>query len=217
MNYYELWLIRHAKTEENAKRIMIGLTDPPLSLHGQRDADALGQRLANLPAGALYSSSLLRAQTTAEIIATWHEPVLSVQSTPLLRELHFGVLEGVSLDDANIHHKALMDAAWDPKGDDYAFPGGERRGAAVERFEQFLRTEINSSSPLPIWVVTHGAMIGLWLSYHQGMPLGAFRTWQPRHASITKVGIERAEDGNTKRVTILDYNDVRHLENGDGR
>ena len=72
-----LILARHGETPANARRLMVGSIDPPLTDRGRRQASAIG---ASLPAGAaVVSSPRGRARETAgaygmpEVDARWRE------------------------------------------------------------------------------------------------------------------------------------------------
>ena len=61
--------------------------------NGRRQAQDTAALLAKEPLSAIYASDLKRAVETAEAIAQTHE--LRVQQKPELRELHFGLWEGL--------------------------------------------------------------------------------------------------------------------------
>lgn len=67
----EIVLVRHGETAWNAEERLQGqlMPGPCLTERGQRQAQALGERLAREPLAALYSSDLLRARETADIVA----------------------------------------------------------------------------------------------------------------------------------------------------
>ncbi len=68
-----------------------GLTDLPLTAHGEEEAASLRPRLAGLQFDAVFSSPLQRATCTAGI-AGFPKP----QLTPLLREVDYGDYEGMT-------------------------------------------------------------------------------------------------------------------------
>jgi broad specificity phosphatase PhoE len=199
----EIWMIRHAKTPENERHIMIGHTDPPLSENGVQDAIALATLLADQPVSRLFCSPLQRTQATARQIAALHQSPLQWTTSPLLQEIHLGIMEGVSTFNAYDTHRELMDQALDANLDDFAFPNGERRSQVVDRWEEFLTTSIPFQDTSPVWVVTHGGLIGLSIAKALGLPLGAYRQFQPPHASITRLMVERPEQKFSRFVTYL--------------
>lgn len=80
----ELLLIRHGEKEPvSAKN-----PDPPLTAEGERQAQLLASRLAELEIDAVYASTMLRAQQTAAPIAEAHG--LAVQVRRGLHEIELG-------------------------------------------------------------------------------------------------------------------------------
>ena len=204
MSQQEIWLIRHALTLENERNVMIGHSDPPLSPKGTRAAEALAERLADQSVARLFASPLVRARTTAQFIADRHHPPLSVEESPLLREIHFGIIEGLHRTVAHEQHRALMEQALDPEREDFGFPGGEKRSDTLRRLHEFLSSLAHIQAADPIFVVTHGGLIGFALTEAYGLPLGAYRQFQPPHASITRVAVKH--DGErAAQLSLIGY------------
>lgn len=91
-----VWLARHGRADWPVGAAL-GWSDPPLDPHGVAQADALAERLAGRPLGAVHSSDLRRARATAEAVAAPHR--LPVLESTELRELAFGEWEGRALAD----------------------------------------------------------------------------------------------------------------------
>jgi broad specificity phosphatase PhoE len=89
-----LLLVRHGETDWNADGRLQGQTDRPLSEFGRRQARRLADELADEGLEAIYSSDLVRARETAEIVAG---PLgLPVNLDPDLREKDWGTWEGLT-------------------------------------------------------------------------------------------------------------------------
>jgi probable phosphoglycerate mutase len=89
-----LLLARHGETEWNLDGRWQGWADPPLNETGRAQARALAEQLRTTPFDAVYSSDLLRAHETAEIVAAPHGvPVLA---DPELREIDVGSWSGLT-------------------------------------------------------------------------------------------------------------------------
>ena len=63
-----IYMTRHGETVWNAEGRIQGHTDIDLSPRGRTQAQALGQRLEDVDFDAVYSSDLIRARETADII-----------------------------------------------------------------------------------------------------------------------------------------------------
>ncbi len=90
--YCTFSIVRHGETEWNRKGLIQGHEDSPLTLLGTEQAKQLGAELQHLHFDAAFSSDLLRAKRTAEIMLL--ERKVIVQTTALLRERAFGKYEG---------------------------------------------------------------------------------------------------------------------------
>jgi broad specificity phosphatase PhoE len=92
-----LLLVRHGETDWNAQGRLQGHTDRPLNDYGRQQAKALAHRLAGEGADAIYTSDLLRAKETAEIVG--ERLGLTVVVDPDLREKDWGTWEGLTGDE----------------------------------------------------------------------------------------------------------------------
>jgi broad specificity phosphatase PhoE len=92
-----LLLVRHGETDWNAEGRLQGHTDRPLNDYGRRQAKELAERLAGEGADAIYTSDLVRAQETAEIVG--ERLGLTVVVDPDLREKDWGTWEGLTGDE----------------------------------------------------------------------------------------------------------------------
>mgnify|MGYP003927873987 CR=1 FL=1 len=91
-----LLLIRHGENEFVKTGKLPGhLPGIHLNERGQKQAQALGEALKDVPLKTIYSSPLERAMETAEPIATSHK--LEIIQEPGLRDANVGKWEGKSL------------------------------------------------------------------------------------------------------------------------
>lgn len=86
------YIVRHGETDWNAQKLVQGHTDIPLNATGEAQAKALGEALRDIPFDLAFSSDLMRARKTAEIVLL--EKQLAIETTEVLRERHYGALEG---------------------------------------------------------------------------------------------------------------------------
>ena len=88
-----IYIIRHGQTELNSRQVLQGRSDYPLNDSGIAQAAEAGEKLRGIAFASVYSSPLLRAVQTAEIVAPGVKPKLDSR----LIELDYGPYEGVSL------------------------------------------------------------------------------------------------------------------------
>jgi broad specificity phosphatase PhoE len=96
-----IYLIRAAATEDSV--ILNGcMLNPRLSRQGTAQARRMYAFFKKRGLTAIYSSPLLRALETAQIIAKGHDAVLRMRQG--LAEADYGLWEGLSWDDVQKHH-----------------------------------------------------------------------------------------------------------------
>jgi probable phosphoglycerate mutase len=89
-----LLLARHGQTDWNLEQRWQGHADPPLNVLGREQAAALAASLAAAGLDAIYTSDLLRARQTAEIVAEVLELPVAVDAR--VREVDVGEWSGLT-------------------------------------------------------------------------------------------------------------------------
>ncbi len=149
-------LTRHLTTSWNREGRIQGHTDIELDEGGKEEAGIRAQKLQNLGICRIVSSDLKRAAETADIISK----VLGVSFTKdkRLRECAFGVLEGLTREEAEKKYGTQVLAAWDATYDSYDFSlyGGENKSQVLERHISFLHDLPSCSAHEKILLVGHG-------------------------------------------------------------
>ncbi len=145
-----LYLIRHGRQNSTLCNVDVGLSE-----QGRLQAELLRERLQGYPVDALYSSNLVRAVETAEIINGGLRLPLMIREE--LREISFGLMEGRS-DEYNDEHFAEFKAEQKKLMDDIPYPGGENGTSVYERAMPVIQ-EIVQSGKKNIAVITHGGTI----------------------------------------------------------
>ena len=122
-----LIFVRHAEPEIRDR--VVGRTDVVLSADGVAHAEAIAARLATEPVTAVYSSPLRRAVATATPLAQMLG--LELITVGDLREIDFGELEGLTVDEATERYPA--ESTWMTAPAAARFPGGESVASLRER------------------------------------------------------------------------------------
>jgi len=102
LNYEEelrgkrLFLIRHGEIKQHREKIFLGQTDVPLSEKGREQAKEAAGELSGsqISVNRIYTSDLIRAVETTEIIKGSLNPEMKVIREPKLREMSLGEWDG---------------------------------------------------------------------------------------------------------------------------
>ena len=138
-----LILIRHGQSEWNALNQFTGWKDPDLTATGIKEAHNAGKTISNLKINfdLVFTSSLIRAQNTAEIILKEINQSLSTIKNKALNERNYGDLAGLNKDDARKRWGDEQVHIW-RRSYDIPPPGGESLKNTGERVLPFFMKEI---------------------------------------------------------------------------
>lgn len=162
-----LYLVRHGETDWNTKGIIQGHSDIPLNKNGINQAKNLAKKLRSVNFSAVFSSDLLRAKKTAEIIAM--EKKLAIKTTIALRERYFGKYEGkhYSLLHKDEIKKMLLKYKKLAEKNKLNIDTIETNEQMFNRFIPFIREIAVGYSGKNVLIVTHGGVIR-WFLIHLG-------------------------------------------------
>ena len=138
-----LILIRHGQSEWNALNQFTGWKDPDLTITGIEEAHNAGKIINNLKINfdLVFTSALIRAQNTAEIILKEINQSLSIIKNQALNERNYGDLAGLNKDDARKRWGDEQVHIW-RRSYDIPPPGGESLKDTGERVLPFFMKEI---------------------------------------------------------------------------
>ena len=187
-----LYIVRHGETDWNRIHRVQGSTDIPLNDYGRHLARETAEGMKDIRIDLGYTSPLLRAKETAQII-------LGDRGVPLyedsrIRELSFGSYEGMRTggEEKDAQSKAFNRFFADTAN--YIPPqDGETVPQLYERTGDFLaeicaREDLRDKS---ILVSTHGAAMTALLNRIRGN-LSVSEFWKdevPPNCSVTEVGV----------------------------
>lgn len=155
-NYCTIYLVRHGETEWNNKKLIQGHSDIPLNVKGELQSKQLGEKLKDVHFEAVFSSDLIRAKRTAEIIIL--EKKLAVITTNALRERMFGRFEGKHIDKLRKTFGELLlieKQDFEVESDDQI----------LLRLNPFLREVAVAYQGKSVLVVSHGGLIRAFLDH----------------------------------------------------
>ena len=177
-------LARHGETDDNRQPLRFqGWRDTPLNDTGRRQAAELAERVAGLGVRALWSSDLIRARETAEIVGAGLG--LEVRLDARLREANRGLWEGRLFDDVAREEPERF-AAWMQAGDQWRFPAGESLQEQQDRVAACVE-EVRATGELPALVVCHGGSIRVMLCRSDPRGLAAFHEFKVPNVAVVSV------------------------------
>lgn len=167
-----LLLIRHGENEFVKTGKLPGrLPGVHLNENGQRQAQALGEALKDVPLKALYSSPLERTMETAEPIAKARN--LPIQQIPELMDSDVGTWQGKSL---KILRRTKVWKIVQNAPSRFQFPEGETFYASQTRIVAALDGICRRHKPKDIVAaVFHADPIKLAIAHYIGLPLDHFQ------------------------------------------
>ena len=166
MSQVTIYLARHGETQWNVEQRIQGSADIPLDTRGEEQAAALAQRLASVDFDMIYTSDLIRAMRTTEIIKAALPPVRVVPDARL-RERNWGNMEGLTWED--IINECPDDLRQIKSGNiDYAPQGGESRLQVINRVLDWLQ-EISTTENSTVLVIAHGGTASVILKQAMGI------------------------------------------------
>jgi probable phosphoglycerate mutase len=134
----ELYFVRHGESAANLTREFAnsGSSLHPLTPRGIKQAQLLADTLSSRSIARIYSSPLLRAVQTADILA--HTLRAPVEVTEALREWSVGMLEGTGDERGWLLHRQVQED-WFAHGHlESKIPGGESFVEIRQRFVPFI-------------------------------------------------------------------------------
>jgi len=196
-----IFFIRHGRQCSPLCNVNVALSE-----EGRLQARLLGERLENAHVEAIWSSDLLRAVETADIInESLHVP-REIRAD--LKEISFGDMEGLSDEiiadrfEDFLRERARMER-------DLSYPGGECFSDVVRRVLPVME-EILERDYETVAVVTHGGVIRSMTAHYLSMDpaMAQLLGNHLENCGITEFYV-RKSDG---RVLLNRFNDAAHLE-----
>lgn len=149
----KIFVIRHGITELNKKKIVNGEIDEPLATEGINQAK---NAISIIPESVIYiySSPLLRARQTAEILTSKMRP-FSLHNE--LTEIRMGSLAGKAWDE--MENGLELKKKHRTVKFDYRLYGGESVKEVKKRLIEFLKKINGKHNDYKALIITHGGII----------------------------------------------------------
>jgi probable phosphoglycerate mutase len=192
--------IRHGENEWTKTHKLAGRT-PGVHLNeqGQKQAEALGKRLAEAKLDAIYASPLERTMETAQEIAAHHK--LDVRSCSGLLEVDYGKWTGKKIAKL-AKKKSWYTIQHYPSG--AGFPGGETMYQMQARFVQEVNKLVEGHHGQTLAIVGHADLIKSAVAHYLGVHFDLFQRIVISTASITTIVFTPAGP------RVVSVNDTNH-------
>jgi alpha-ribazole phosphatase/probable phosphoglycerate mutase len=143
-------LIRHAETAVAGR--FCGHSDPALNIAGKMQLARVAHQAAVLGVQRIFSSDLRRASQTAQAIS--EQTGAPVELRPSLREIHFGLWEGLSWAEIEASFPGEAQA-WVDEFPSRSAPEGESHLNFAQRIDSEFSALFRSNTEQVTAIVTH--------------------------------------------------------------
>jgi len=194
-------IVRHGETEWNASETFRGRRDVALNDMGVKQAECLGEYLAEQPIEAVYSSPLGRAMETAKQVAARQD--LTVTVAEGLVDFDYGVWEGKTHSEVRAGYRELYEQ-WAREPHRVRMPGGESLDEVRDRAMGVIATVVSAHGGTVV-LVSHRVVCKVLVCAMLGLDNSRFWNIRQDLAGITVF------DHDGGRFTLVKHNDTSHL------
>ena len=168
-----LYIIRHGLTDWNLKQKLQGRTDVPLNAEGIRMAEEAAVRYRDVHFDICYSSPLIRARETAEILLKDRDIPIILDDR--LREMSFGIYEGTE-NYRSTYMSGITDFFEAPEKYTEPPEGAESIEELFSRTGEFLSEMVfpKLEKGIDILIAGHGAMNSSIICQIKHLPVSCF-------------------------------------------
>ena len=156
-----IYFVRHGETEDNVLGISQGQLDIPLNERGIKQAEELSEKLKGYKFDVIYTSPLIRAKRTAEIINEYHQ--VEIIEDDRFKEFFAGRRQGTKASE------------WTAEMNEDFMINPEKYGA--ESNESFYQRCVDAYNDLPedkdILVVAHAGVYKNIIRFKENQPFSS--------------------------------------------
>ena len=203
----EIYFVRHGQTVWNVEKRFQGLSDSPLTELGITQAKLLGEKLKDIKFDKFYSTSLKRANDTANYIKGNRKQKVEIFDDFV--EISMGDMEGIKQEDfKKLYPEQVKNFFFNQLEYNPSSFGGESflevRERVIRGLNKFIELNKNYERVL---VVSHGATLKTLLHYISGKDISTLSDEAiPKNTSYT---IVKYQNG---KFEITDFSNTSHLE-----
>lgn len=173
----KLIIVRHGQTQMNVEGIFFGKLNPGLNEMGRVQCKKVEDILKKHGYDAVYSSDLLRAAETAELVNYLKLPI---KFDKRLQEIDFGIFEGLSYKEIKEKYPAECEKSKN-EWKTFDFVTGESLEKLQSRAIEFIESLDKTKNNL---VVTHWGVINCILSWYFSDKLESYWKYSVENGGI---------------------------------
>ena len=193
----ELHLIRHGESEWHKENRYAGHTDISLSREGRSQSETLASWAKIIKPDLIFTSDLSRAVETAKPMGD--SLGLIPHKSPLLREVNFGSIEGLTPEEFESKFPKL----WQNFSKKPAFtrmPEGESGASALDRAWPMLKEIILTNKGRKVVIVFHGTLMRLLTCRLLGIDLNEYRRVFPEIQNLGRIMLRVTAPDEVNRI-----------------
>lgn len=198
------YIVRHGQTNWNILGKTQGHGNSDLTEQGIVQARELAEDITKYPIDYIYSSDLGRAIQTAEILG--EKLNIEVQKTEGLREMGFGVWEGLLIDEIKKDYSDIYDI-WRNDPHLVNIPKGETLQVIKKRVDNFIEEINKKHENKHIIFVTHSITLRVMLLSFLGS--GMENIYRIKQDNTALNIVEYRDYG----PVVIKMNDTSHIKN----
>ena len=181
----KIYFVRHGETLWNKEKKLQGRSDISLNDYGRKLAYITSDAMKNIPFDIVYSSPLIRAKETAQILTQSRN--LKIHENNLLLEMSFGEGEGASLPEIYAHPEMNLYNFIHNPGEYIPPSGGETFEELYQRCKTFIEDIILPAEKKYdcMLIVGHGALIRGMIHNINNRPSKDFWTVTHKNCAVT--------------------------------
>ena len=187
----KIYIIRHGETFFNERGLLQGWTDNDLNASGVMLAEETGKALKGVRFDAVFSSPLIRARHTAELVMRESGNTCPTFTDDRIKEIKIGDYEGKPYRlPENNGDMAFMKAYFSNPITAPAFPNGEHVNDVMVRTQSFLNELAEKENEYEnVFVSTHGCAMRCMLNFLYADPSDFWHGRVPLNCAVNIVDV----------------------------
>jgi broad specificity phosphatase PhoE len=173
-------VVRHGETDWNTTGVLQGWLDVPINERGRAQAREMAQAFAGAGFACVYTSPLVRALETAEIIAALLRLPPPVRHDGL-KERNFGVIQGIPKTELAELNPSLLEHIV-KRNPDTRFEQGESMDECATRVLDGVMDIARQSPGERVLAITHGWAMDAIAREVKGLPRNTMLHHKPKNA-----------------------------------